>query len=81
MKKQNLQKTNIPLLFGIENNGDRLWWKYLKNPTLPLLQMRTERGGGGTFELEKTEFSWADRTYLPQFSDQKLEREKRQSDI
>ena len=25
MKRQNLQKTKIPLVFGIENNGDRLW--------------------------------------------------------
>ena len=37
MKKQNLQKTNIPLLFGIENNGDRLWWKIFEksNPSPP----------------------------------------------
>ena len=66
---------------GLKITGTGFGRKYLKNPTLPLLQMRTERGGGGTFESEKTEFSWADRTYLPQFSDQKLEREKRQSDI
>ena len=43
---QNVQKTNIPLVFGIENNGERLWSEIFEksNPSPPSAEMRGEAG-------------------------------------